>query len=67
MDEYGFDIQTPDALGEWVLKDASKTVTAYDEQEAKRKAEIMADNTYSRWRIKNVRMVKKFTNPDNEI
>jgi hypothetical protein len=69
MDDYAFDVHIPDdATGEWKVKESpDHIVQAYDEYEASRKAEQYADNKYSRWRVRNVRLIKKFTNPDNEI
>ena len=70
MDEYRFEIHTPDAVGTYALRndnDDNRIITAFNVDDATRKAENMAANVYSRYRIKNLRLTKKFTNPDNEI
>lgn len=68
MDEYAFEIHTPTGPnGDWVVKDATQTVTAYDESEAMNKADRFANSVYGLYRIRNTRLTKKFTNPDREI
>ncbi len=67
MDEYAYEIQSPDAKGNWVAVETSQTVKAYDEAEADQKARVYANDHYSNWRIKNIRLIKRYVNPDGEI
>jgi len=67
MDDYAYEIHIPDAKLGWVIGDASQTVKAYDESEAQAKANNFANNNYSNWRVRNVRLIKKYINPDGEI
>jgi len=66
MDEYAFEIQSPDAKGNWVAVENS-TVKAYDESEAQAKANNYANDHYSNWRTRNIRLIKRYVNPDGEI
>jgi hypothetical protein len=67
MDEYAFEIQSPDAKGNWIAVDTNQTVKAYDEREAEEKARVFANDHYEQCRIRNIRLIKKHINPDGEI
>ncbi len=67
MGEYAYEIQTPDAKGNWVAVDTTQTVKAYDEYEAETEASTFASNNYSNWRVRNIRLIKRYVNPDGEI
>ena len=66
MDEYAYEIQSPDAKGNWVVVENS-TVKAYDESEAQSKANNYANDHHSNWRTRNIRLIKRYVNPDGEI
>jgi len=68
MNEYSFEIHTINASGsDFELKDDTQKVTAYSEAEATEKANRIADGVYARWRVRNLRLTKKYINPDGEI
>jgi len=67
MNEYLYDIFLKDGFGEWKIKDTGKIGFGYNEEDAQGKAEIATSRIYSSYRVRNLKLVKKFTNPDKEI
>ncbi len=68
MDEYAYEIQTPDAKGNWVAADTYETVKAYDESEAQAKANDYVNGLHLKiGRVRNIRLIKLWHNPDGEI
>jgi len=68
MNEYAVEIHILDSdTGEWVIKEPNYMVEAYDDADAHSKTNRYASNHYNNWRIENIRLIKKFANPDGEI
>ena len=67
MDEYAYELHIPGSPSSWIYDGVTRMVTAYDETEAQTKASNFANQNYRNWRIRNVRLVKKYINPDGEI